>query len=183
MKKALAFLGLFAFVSAVPHMLGSKSGSGGQDQAVAIPAAKPGTDPSAPRPVKDNIVAYSTKDKAMQAAKAEGRRTMPRFEKMWADSAPGTYSVKFPLTQNGATEHIWLQVDGFQDNMVVGRLANAPVNGTKYRRGQNMNVPKSDVEDWMVRDGNSIWGAYSARVALADMPKADADRMRVMFKD
>jgi uncharacterized protein YegJ (DUF2314 family) len=183
MNKTFALLGLFAFVSAAPHMLGSLFGGGEQDKAIAIPAARPGADPSAPRPVKDNVVAYSTQDKAMLAAKAEGRRTMPRFEKMWADSAPGTYSVKFPLTQNGATEHIWLQVDGFQDDMIVGRLANEPVNGAKYRRGQDMSVAKSDVEDWMVRDGNAIWGAYSARVALADMPKAKADKMRVMFKD
>jgi uncharacterized protein YegJ (DUF2314 family) len=183
MNKTFALLGLLAFVSAAPRILASLPDSGVQQQPMAIPAARTGANPSAPRPMKSNVVAYSKQDKAMQAAKAEGRRTMPRFEKMWADSAPGTYSVKFPLTQNGATEHIWLQVDRFQDGAVVGRLANVPVNGTKYQRGQNMSVPKSEVEDWMVRDGNSIWGAYSARVALADMPKAEADKMRVMFKD
>ena len=148
-----------------------------------VPKQVPGKPANAPRPVKENVVAYSTKDAAMNAAKVQGRKTLPRFETMWADQAPGTYSIKFPLTQNGKTEHIWLQVDQLSGDVIKGRLANQPVNGTKYKMGQQMSVAKSDVEDWMIRSGNAIWGAYSARVALADMPKDQADALRVMFKD
>lgn len=133
--------------------------------------------------IKDTVISYSTQDTAMNAAKATGRKTLPRFEKMWADRVAGTYSVKIPLTQNGQTEHIWMQIDGFQEDMIIGRLANKPVNGTDYKMGQSMKVPKSDVEDWMVRNGDAIWGAYTARVMLASMPKEEAAALKAMLRD
>jgi uncharacterized protein YegJ (DUF2314 family) len=133
--------------------------------------------------VKDTVIAYSTRDAAMNAAKAMGRKSLPRFEKMWAARAPGTFSVKIPLTQNGKTEHIWMQIDGFADNLVIGRLANEPVNGTQYKMGQDMTALKSDVEDWMIRDGDAIWGAYTARVMLASMPKDEAAVLKAMLRD
>ncbi len=42
-------------------------------------------------------------------------------------------------------------------------LANTPVNGTKYKLGQAMTVASNDVEDWMVRTSDQIYGGYTAR--------------------
>ena len=154
-----------------------------ENKPMAIPAAKAGADPQAPRKVTENVIAYSTQDEAMKAAKVQGRKTLPRFERMMAEQAPGTYTIKFPLTQNGETEHIWLQVDGQADGKFIGRLANEPVNGTKYKMGQKMEVAKSDVEDWMVRDGDGIWGGYSLRVMFGAMPKEDVAKYQAMLRD
>ena len=149
----------------------------------SIPEAKPGADPMAPRKVKENVVAYHTADQAMNAAKNKARQTLPRVAKMWDNGVSGTYTVKFPLTQNGETEHIWLQVDGFSGDRIDGRLANEPVNGTKYKMGQRMQVARADVEDWMVNQGDAIYGGYSARVMMDQMPEDQRAQYEKLFKD
>src|SRR4051794_34850869 len=75
-----------------------------------IPPAAAGKAETAPRPVKENIVAYNTRDERMNAAKGRAREMLPRFLELIGGNAPGVYAVKFPLPHNGATEHIWLQV-------------------------------------------------------------------------
>lgn len=169
--------------SAVPSLMGHRGTAQREDKAVEIPAAKLGASPSAPRVVNDNVVAFNTQDKSLKAAKEYGRKTLPRFLKKLANGDAGTYSVKFPLKQNGATEHIWLQVDDYQNYTFAGRLADVPVNGTKYQMGDVMTVAKADVEDWMIRDGDAIWGAYTARVAVASMPEDQAKALQAMFRD
>ncbi|TPJ77058.1 DUF2314 domain-containing protein [Mesorhizobium sp. B2-6-2] len=132
---------------------------------------------------KDNVVAYSTTDEAMQGAKAKGHSTLPRFHELIAARTPGTYTVKFPLTQNGATEHIWMQLVAFSDGRFVGLLADKPVNGNQYKMGDRMTVAEADVEDWMIRNGGDVYGGYTVRQALADMPKEQAAKYGIAFKD
>ena len=132
---------------------------------------------------KQNVVSYSTEDKAMQAAKNSGRSTLKRFHQLMEAGTPGTYTVKFPLTQNGATEHIWLQLVGFSEGSYIGLLADVPVNGNKYKIGDRMTVAEADVEDWMIKNGKTIYGGYTARQAFADMPKEQAAKYGFTFKD
>src|SRR5258708_1058011 len=99
---------------------------------------------------KQNVVSYPTEDKAMQAAKNNGRLALKGFHEVMDGGTDGTYTVKFPLTQNGATEHIWLQLVGYSDGSYIGLLADVPVNGNKYKMGDRMTVAEADVEDWMI---------------------------------
>ncbi|WP_246674556.1 DUF2314 domain-containing protein [Mesorhizobium sp. B4-1-3] len=46
-----------------------------------------------------------------------------------------------------------------------------------------MSVAEADVEDWMIRDGRDIYGGYTVRQALADMPKEKAAKYGITFKD
>jgi uncharacterized protein YegJ (DUF2314 family) len=158
-------------------------GRGTQDKPAEIPAAAPGQSETAPRQMGENIVAYNTGDAAMNAARTKARATLPRFHELMAAGTSGTYVVKFPLTQNGATEHIWLQLTAYSDGTYQGLLADRPVNGNQYRMGDRMEVPEADVEDWMISDGKKIYGGYTARVALKDMPKEQAERYQFMFQD
>ncbi len=153
------------------------------DKPVKIPPAAAGKAADAPRPIKENVVAFTTGDAAMNAAKQKAKSTLSRFRELAAKRTPGTYTVKFPLTQNGATEHIWLQVGDDRGTEFAGRLANDPVNGTKYRKGQSMTVPASEVEDWMITDGSKIYGGYTARVAIAQLPNEQQAKYRAMFQD
>ena len=162
---------------------GNSSSNSGNDQPAPIPEAAPGADPMAPRKIKNNVVAYNTADQAMNEAKSKARQSLPRFAKMWEDGVSGTYTIKFPLTQNGETEHIWLQVDGFKGDIFDGRLANDPVNGSKYKMGQRMQVARADVEDWMLNQGDAIYGGYSARVMMDQMPEDQRAKYEKLFKD
>ena len=156
---------------------------GSQTEPMAIPKAAPGKSATAPRPIKENVVAYHTGDADMIAAKAKARKTLPRFAELIKKKTPGTYTIKFPLTQNGETEHIWMQLTGRKDGKFVGLLANKPVNGNQYRMGDKVEVAEADVEDWMVNGPEGIYGGYTARVMLKDMPKEQADALRAKFKD
>ena len=154
-----------------------------QQGRIAIPEAAAGKAESAPRPVNDNVIAYHTRDERMNAAKDQARRTMPRFLSLLAANAPGTYAIKFPLTQNGATEHIWLQVDAHRDGMFSGRIANKPVNGNHHKMGDRLAIPADQVEDWSVTDRDGIYGGYTARVAIADLPEDKAKMLAKRFRD
>lgn len=159
------------------------TGNGSGDKPMPIPDAAPGTSATAPRQMKENVVAYHTGDSEMNAAKKTGQSTLPRFRELIAAGTPGTYTVKFPLTQNGATEHIWMQLIDYRDGKFIGLLANDPVNGNQYKMGDPVTVADADVEDWMVRSDDAIYGGYTARVALESLPKEQAEKYRVMFRD
>ena len=136
------------------------------------------------RIVSDNVVAYTTKNVALLEARQKARETLPRFVSLLKSNMPATYTVKFPLRQDGHTEHIWLQVADLKgDSAFIGRLANKPVNGNKYQIGQVMTVPMAEVEDWMVRTSDAIYGGYTTRYALKDMPKPQQEKLAAMFKD
>jgi uncharacterized protein YegJ (DUF2314 family) len=135
------------------------------------------------RVIGDNVVAYTTANEAIAAARSKARDTLPRFVSLMQSGVKATYTVKFPLTQNGKTEHIWLQVADVKDGAFVGLLANTPVNGTKYKIGQAMTVTSDDVEDWMVRTPDVIYGGYTARYQIKDLPKQQAEKLAQMFRD
>ena len=46
-----------------------------------------------------------------------------------------------------------------------------------------MTVAEADVEDWMIRSSDRIYGGYTVRAALKDLPKEQADLYRPMFRD
>ena len=155
----------------------------GNDRPIAIPEAAPGKSESAPRPIKENVIAYHTGDASINDARKTGRSTLPRFHELIAAGTPGTYTVKFPLTQNGATEHIWMQLMDYQDGTFIGLLANEPVNGNQYKMGDEMKVAEADVEDWMITTGSEMYGGYTVRAILADMPEEEAAKYKAMFRD
>ena len=186
-KKLAAAFALYMVVYGGANLTGMNTGTfssmntGGK--AAPIPEAEPGADPMAPRKVKSNSVAYHTADPAMNAAKDKARSTLDRFDHMFGEGEPGTYTIKFPLTQNGETEHIWLQVDRLSNDGFIGRLANEPVNGKEYKMGQILEVAKSDVEDWMINQGDAIYGGYTARLMMAQMPEDQRAKYEKLFKD
>ena len=179
MRNILIIAAVFVFIAS-SGVLGR---FGKEDKPIAIPAAAPGKSELDARPVKENVIAYHTSDSSMNAAKKKASQTLPRFLELMDAGTAGTATVKFPLTQNGETEHIWMQLTGYRDGIFTGLLANDPVNGAKYKMGDAMKVAKADVEDWMINTGELMYGGYTVRAMLKDMPKEDADKYRAMFRD
>ena len=92
-------------------------------------------------------------------------------------------SLYFKRSRSGRLMMIYRFVDDMQGSGFVGRLANTPVNGTKYKIEQVMAVASADVEDWMVRTSDGIYGGYTARYQIKDLPKAQAEKLAGMFRD
>ena len=133
-------------------------GRGRTERARAVYAEHP-TDPNDSRVIDDNVVAYSTANQSIEEARQKSKETLPRFLELLKSGKAGTYTVKFPLVQQGKTEHIWLQVDEYKGGKFQGRLANEPTIGNEYRKGQALSVAEGDVEDWMVKAQDGIYGA------------------------
>ncbi len=136
-----------------------------------------------PVQAKKNVIGYSTEDVGLNAAKVKARATLPRFFELMAAGTDGNYTLKFPLTQNGRTEHIWMQLADIKGDVFIGILANTPVNGNKYRSGDRMEISRGEIEDWMVQTNTALYGGYTARYAMKDMPKDEAEQFAKMFKD
>ena len=123
-------------------------------------------DAFAPAPVRAD-------DPALVAAADEAQRTLPGFLEVLVVPPPGAgeFAIRFAL--NG-WEHIWVDDLRLDDDRIVGRLANAPVQGG-YRIGQSISVPLALVNDWAWRDGAGVMhGHRSTRVLLARLDPAEA---------
>lgn len=159
------------------------SGGGQPQQAGSAPANATSANPMAPRPVKKNVIAYATQDPGMNAAKAKARATLPRFLRLIEAGMDGTYAVKYPLTQGGATEHIWVRVWKMKDGKFAGVLSNQPVNAGPLKMGDKVEVARAEIEDWMISTRSEIYGGYTARYAMKDLPKEEAAKYEAMFRD
>ena len=153
-----------------------------RDRAQKVYGEKP-SGPNDKRVIGENVVAYTTANEALLAAREKARETLPRFQSMLESHEPGTYSVKFPLTQNGRTEHIWLVVSSVSSKGFTGRLDNEPVNGAAYKMGQEMTVSAGQIEDWMVRTAGGIYGGYVVRVQIQDLPEPRRSQIVAQFRD
>jgi len=76
-----------------------------------------------------------------------------------------------------------MQLVDYRDHVFVGLLANDPVNGTKYKMGDRMEVASADVEDWMIQTDKLIYGGYTVRAMLKDMTPEQANKYRPRFRD
>lgn len=130
----------------------------------------------------DNTILLHEEDSGLLAARQQAQSTLPDFLTKFRKKAPGTYSIKFPLSVGGQVEHIWLQVDRFNGSIFYGRLANTPIGG-EYRMGQSMEVARHNVEDWMIRVPEGIYGAYTARHAATKMPPHERAQLESMLLD
>lgn len=133
------------------------------------------------RRIGENMLEYRTGDDRIVRAALRAQETLPRFFELARAGIRGTYLVKMPLTHDGHTEHVWVEVTGFDGKRFAGLVANEPAGGGAVRMGDPVSVPASGIGDWMVNTGEVRYGGYSIRVMLADMPEAMAAQFR--FRD
>ena len=131
-----------------------------------------------------NIVNLRGDDVGMNAAKAKGNATLPRFEELISAKTPGTYSFKtgLPYGENNF-EHVWVQLDKIDGDTFHGKIANEPVNAKDYKLGQVISVDRAELSDWMIMSDTAIYGGYTLREILPTLPKEQAEGFRALLKD
>lgn len=137
---------------------------------LAAPAAAQQRDDIAP-------VSVSAEGPAVEAAKAEARRTLPGFLERLASPPPGTnsYQIKFPL---GGWEFIWVGNLKREGSVLVGTLSNYPEQ-PGYQLGQTVRVPIKDVADWGYFDARGVMqGHFTTRALLSKLPPEEAAQVR-----
>ncbi|HEV2762796.1 MAG TPA: DUF2314 domain-containing protein [Pyrinomonadaceae bacterium] len=105
-------------------------------------------------------------DEEMNRAIEEARRTLTLFLAALQSPKPGRsgFSVKHPFRQGEQVEHMWVGDVSFDGSVFRGTLDNAPRNLTNVEAGQEVEVPASQVSDWMYVEDGRLVGGYTLRV-------------------
>lgn len=117
--------------------------------------------------VKAPVIGVPDGDSIEQAI-AEARRRWPEFVSAFQDRPPDDkrFIVKAPFTsEDGDTEHMWLEVFGLEPEYVHGHLMNEPFHNKKLKKGSQVEVPVSEISDWLCPDdqGNAK-GNFTANI-------------------
>lgn len=136
-----------------------------------------------------DIIQVHESDTEMNAAMAQARSSLngfvDRLPRMRAAGLP--VSIKFPLSENGETEHVWMGDPVFGDGLFAGYLASEPANLPSWSYGDRVVVPADEISDWMVIEDDTLYGGFTMYVARDRMSpeqrKAMADRMGLALPD
>ncbi|HEY1082708.1 MAG TPA: DUF2314 domain-containing protein, partial [Prosthecobacter sp.] len=117
--------------------------------------------------VKAPVIGVPDGDSIEQAI-AEARRRWPEFVSAFQGRQPDDkrFIVKAPFTsEDGDTEHMWLEVFGLEPEYVHGHLINEPFHNKKLKKGSQVEVPVSEISDWLCPDdqGNAK-GNFTANI-------------------
>lgn len=121
-------------------------------------------------PVLVPVLQADVDDPELAAAEAEARATLPGVKgRFYGRPIPKeTLSVKtgFP-TPDGGVEHMWVAVDRWEGDRLVGTLANDPEQIPSLKCGDRAEVAEADLEDWIVSEGGGMEGAFTVKVLMA----------------
>ena len=131
----------------------------------------------------DPVIGYADDDDAMNAAIEEARASTDDFLAAIRKGNADTYSVKARIAERDQAEHIWIDRVSVDDVYFNGFIANEPAGLTSVKLGDPYQIKQSDISDWMYTEGSDIYGAYTLRVMLKDMPTEQAAAFRKNLKD
>ena len=114
-------------------------------------------------------------DQSLEACIAEARRRWPEFVSAYKAKAASEvpFIVKAAFTHEGNTEHMWITVYGIEPEYVHGHLVNEPFHHPHLKKGALVEVPVTDVSDWifMAPDGSPVGNFTGAAVNEAQRGK------------
>ncbi len=130
---------------------------------------------------KDKVIDYAGNDKAMNAAIAAARKSLPAFWKRFAKPAKDEvgFSIKVRISDGNFGEHFWTRDVEKNDDIIHAVIDNDPKNIKTVKKGQRIRVNSSDITDWMYWRGQKMHGAYTLRAMLPRIPKSQAEAFRV----
>jgi uncharacterized protein YegJ (DUF2314 family) len=99
---------------------------------------------------KEQIAAY---DRAIAPYVAKARATYPDAKKRFLDGLPSGYRflVRVPLTDpDGKREDSFLAVEKISGGKITGPIANELSVVTHHQRGQQLTVPESEIDNWVI---------------------------------
>lgn len=135
---------------------------------------------------RKDVINVPNQDKAMEAAKAKARASLPEFWKEFEKPGPGVanFSVKVEFPIGGTnTEHIWVaNVTRLADGKLAGLLANDPRDIKGKKAGDRVVFGEEQISDWQFMRNGKIVGNETMRPLLTRMPKQEADKYRAMLE-
>jgi uncharacterized protein YegJ (DUF2314 family) len=136
----------------------------------------------AQKPGPGGVIGYEATDARMNAAIDEARRTLPFFLEAFVTSPEdqrSAFSLKLGLTTyDGGVEHIWVSNLRLEGGAFVGELANEPIGLPGMALGSPVDVDLDRVSDWSILAKEGLYGGFTMRVMLADMPPQQREEMQ-----
>ena len=87
------------------------------------------------------------------------------------------YGVKFPLSERGDTEHVWINYPVFRDGRFTGLLASSPVYLKRWSLGDEISVAPDQISDWFAITDDTLYGGFTLFVLNRRMPPEDREAM------
>jgi uncharacterized protein YegJ (DUF2314 family) len=111
---------------------------------------------------QDPVSRVMPSDEEIQQATAEARRRWPEFVAAFAHRVEGQeFFVKAPFKDGDNLEHMWTQVVALEDDFVVGKILNEPVDVTKFKKGTKVRFRSKILSDWFYGSkGKEIVGMF-----------------------
>lgn len=111
-------------------------------------------------------------DSELNAAIDEAQRRLPEFRRALEEDARRLIPViegalvkaRFASPVTGAIEHIWIEDVGFEDEKIVGTIANDPNDLPELSKGDWVSISHDDISDWAYRQGGRTVGGFTVRV-------------------
>lgn len=120
-----------------------------------------------------NVVKVAGDDAAMNAAIQRAQETLPQFiDALQYPDVPDLYysiKVEYPYGNDGGSEHLWVGNLAYNGGRFTGLLENEPVYVENLQMGDSVVVDPKDVTDWMIVDGEQIYGGFTIYVLRAKM--------------
>ena len=111
-------------------------------------------------------------DPELNAAIEEAQRRLPEFRRALDEDSRrlipviegALVKVRFTSPVTGASEHLWIEDAGFEDDEIVGTVASDPNNIPELSKGAWVTVSPDDVSDWVYRQQGRTVGGFTIRV-------------------
>lgn len=98
------------------------------------------------------IVEIADDDPLMVQAVAQAKREWPQFVAAYEAQAGENFTVKAPVSRDGNTEFIWIEVTCLEGERIYGTLGNDPANLPGLQLGSKVSVLLDDLNDWCYID-------------------------------
>ncbi|MCR9201044.1 MAG: DUF2314 domain-containing protein [Planctomycetaceae bacterium] len=128
------------------------------------------------------VVRVDASDPRMLAAVEEARSRFDEFVSAFESrtSDEESYAVKAPIEAGDNTEVIWITVQGIENGVIYGELANDPVDLGRLKLGDRVKSRVDDLNDWMYTRGDEEpVGGFTVKVLseiyAEPVPEADEE--------
>jgi uncharacterized protein YegJ (DUF2314 family) len=111
------------------------------------------------------VVGVEQGDPEMQAAIQKAQATLDEFVTALQRPGDRVFAIKAAMpTPDGSHEHIWVGSVAYADGVFTGTIDNEPVNLPNIKLGQQVQIPRAHVSDWLILNGEEMRGGYTIEI-------------------
>ena len=115
------------------------------------------------RPVP--IAGLADDDPRLNAAAAEAARRFGEFLAAFNARGPAdTFAVKVPFADDHGREFMWVSVAAVDATHIVGTLDNRPAFVRAVHAGEDVRVPRAELNDWLYVRGGELHGGFTLKL-------------------